>query len=341
MRRVASDQHILLHRIELDCIHVRQCLECRLHFLLVPRRCLGKGNGDPFNGSTQQIHEIRNLVGAIDDGRARQPDNLAVGGLVHCIVESAGNLGGIDDTRNQVMNLVDNDHAIVERILGERPFGVGFRNKGINVLAGQTVVVDKIEALSDDILNLALDDILSRLGQVLVVRVLARHSHEKLAIPVQESIGDGQCLGLGSGLLIQCLLTPVLLKGVDRVAALSQLRPIVLLKGGRSQHIHLLVAHQRLGNGDGRARLAGPQTVIQQNATIRCLDHQVLANQLLVWKHLTGIRLFQAQVGILVFGVEGVTVFFAILEKDASNVVRERFPVREDERWGGHYLVVR
>ena len=230
MRRIACHHDILLDCVEFDGVHIRQSLERSLHLLFVPCGCLHKGNGDPLNWSTQKVHQIRNLVGAIDHRCARQTDNLTIRSLVDGIVEPARNLGGVHDTRDQIVDLINDDHAVVERICREATFGIRGGHKLINVLGAQSVVVDKIEALSNDILDLGFDNVLSCLGQILVVRVLTCDGHEELAVTIQKSIGDVQRLGFSSRLVIQPLLPPVLLKGVNRITTLAEFRPVVLLE---------------------------------------------------------------------------------------------------------------
>jgi hypothetical protein len=72
--------------------------------------------------------------------------------------------------------------------------------------------------------------------------------------------------------------------------------------------------------------------MVEQNTSVWRFDHQVITDQLLIRKHLARIRLLQAQICILIFIIQWITVFLPVFQKDAGNVVRERFPVREDER---------
>ena len=148
--------------------------------------------------------------------------------MIDGIIQSARNIRGVHDTRDQVVDFVNDHHGIIERT-GQRLSAFGsFGNVGIDVLGIQTVVVDELESLSNHILDLSVDDILCSLGQILEVRILAGYCDEKLPCAVNESVGDTQRLGLRAGLVVECLFAPMLFQDVDRCATLAQLGLVIL-----------------------------------------------------------------------------------------------------------------
>ena len=80
---------------------------------------------------------------------------------------------------------------------------------------------------------------------------------------------------------------------VELVATLTDLAAVVFLEGGGEHNKDLLGGQERLGDGDGRARLARPQAVVQKNAAVGRLNHHVVANEFLVREEfaLVGTRL--------------------------------------------------
>ena len=114
--RIACQQNILLDGVELNGIHIRNRTQQRRHPLLIPRGNRTHRNHNPFNGSTQKIHQICDLVRAIDDWRSRKCHHLAILCCIEDIIELPCDLRRVRDTGDEVMDLINDDHAVVIRI---------------------------------------------------------------------------------------------------------------------------------------------------------------------------------------------------------------------------------
>ena len=97
MGRIACQENILLQRDKLNGIHIGDGSQQGSHTLFIPGWNRTHWNHNAFNGSTQQVHQIRNLVRTVNHRCSRQCNHLTVTGIVNQIVEFAGNVGRIGD----------------------------------------------------------------------------------------------------------------------------------------------------------------------------------------------------------------------------------------------------
>ena len=116
MRRIPRHEKILLECVELDRVHLGDIAKDSPHLLFVPCRNGLDGNRNPLDGSTDEIHEVGDFVRTVNDGRSGEGDHFAVNCVVEALVEFARELRFVDDSGDEVMDLINDDHATRIRV---------------------------------------------------------------------------------------------------------------------------------------------------------------------------------------------------------------------------------
>ena len=114
--RIAGHHQDLLEGVELHAIQIRNGPQGRRHLLLVPRRNGLEGNADPLNRTPEEIHQEREFVRTVNDGRSREGDHFAVNCGIEALVELASELRLVDDAGDEVVDLINDDHATRIRV---------------------------------------------------------------------------------------------------------------------------------------------------------------------------------------------------------------------------------
>ena len=223
------------------------------------------------------------------------------------------------------MGFVDEHDAVVKQS-GE--FGVVFWNQHLDALAIETVVVDKGVAIVNEGRDLTIDAESHVQGQGVKVGLSAGNGDKVSAFLAEKLVGDAQSSGgtLVGGAAHDPHL-PEIVEHVDGISALANFLPKVGLERGGQQDKHLLFREEAFGHTDGGAGLARSKTVVDEQTPIRRFDGEVVPYELLVGQQLpgsSGLGLADADVHTLV--VIG-RIHLAVLDKNASNIVRKRLAV--------------
>ena len=114
--RIPGHKQVLLERVVLHRVEVGDSAQDARHLLLIP---CGNGldrNCNAFNRSAEEVHEEGKLVRTINDGRPGEGDHFAVSCVVDALVELASELRFVDDSGDEVMDLINDDHATRIRV---------------------------------------------------------------------------------------------------------------------------------------------------------------------------------------------------------------------------------
>ena len=327
----------------------------RRHFFL------GADHQGPRPGldvSTQHVVHDAHFVGVIDDGGAGQQDDFGVDGAHQILVDEHTNgfggrgfFGGgrrflgsrgppfrqfVDDSADQIVGFIDDDDSVVKRV--DRASA----GHDIHFCPRQAIVMNVGIFGADHGIELGVDLLLGfrrQFAEIATGYVWGRHCPHKIGgfgrihhpdspLFVDEIHGQLQ-QGMKRLAVIGFALDgnefPILIFFIQFVATLLQLFPEICFERSRGHHNDPFLGFESLGNGDGRARFAGSETVVEEQSTVRGIQIEVIAHHFLMNHHFstTATRRFAAGHVFLRF----LTRFFAIGSHQSIHLLDELFAV--------------